>query len=228
MVKKEVTPKQTEKKEAELKLGFDRWRKLAATGLLSTGLLLSPFPGKAITLKDSRNPPMAYEQIYQENYPEGWKYVLEGDNHTLKGKNSSGLYDKAINYFSKKYKEDGKAESFYMLAYSTYLRAVDEGRYENAEIYLEKAIKLSKEGTQKFNLPMFVDLRLSAIYDIGQMYADAYEQFEISTHKEKAIKRLNEFISEYNKVKDSFSEQVQDEYEKLVNNSKDQLAKLQQ
>jgi len=202
---------------------FKKWKELAATGLLSASLLLSPIPGKAIIINDAADPPTKYSSVLEKKYPEGWRYILKANELLKKGKKSEGNADKAIKYFEKL---EG-AESFYLLAYATYQKAIEQTKYEKAEDYFNKTVDICDKGIERYDKIVFIALKMTVIYNLGFMYAEAYRENGDETYKQKGIEFLNNFLKLYAQFNDRFGEDGQKQNAQDVRTANSILEKLQ-
>jgi len=213
------------KKESSL---FSKLKKPLMTGVMAAGLLVTPIKGNTVQLKDTMSPPIEYSEVYEKDYSKGWTYLLKANKIIQEKKEGSKVYyNKAIDYFENKYKQDQRAESLYVLGYSYYARTLSQKNYEDAESDFETAMQLCKEGIKRFNLPIFGGLRATILQNRGQMYADAYQKHHILQDKEKAIKYLNEFLHFSKIYKQGADENVIKRYNEIEETTKQLLIALQ-
>ena len=106
-----------EKEAVKKKTIFDRTRKLVLAGVLTTEIILGGIGlGNAARFENVRFPPTPQQAYYKLNYNDGWKALIKGHELLLKGEESKGYIDKAVNYFEKEKKKNKDLEIWDKLA----------------------------------------------------------------------------------------------------------------
>ncbi len=191
--REEIKPLMQERRHPSI---LQRWKKVLLTGIIGLGISL-PWGASAVEMKHVRGPPIEHASLFETDYKEGWQYANAAFDCFEKNKYSEGNAYKSLKYFESKYKQDKRPESLYMFAYSHYLRAIDVEKYQESIEHLRKTLSLTENGIKEYDLPIFIGLKSITLYNLGQIYADAYKEEKNEKYRLDAIRFLNEFIEFY-------------------------------
>ncbi len=171
-----------EKKQTVFQKIKSRIAKPLIEGALILGLgtgIFAPQEGKGVGFTEARLPPRYADELLKKERSYGWE-CLNKAYESLDGKDVT-YADISILYFKRAYEKSKKPEDLYLWIFSIYVRAKFEPSFEATErMLMEEAMPLLEtrikgvyESTGVVDI-YFVDLKQQILFNIAQMYYNAY------------------------------------------------------